>query len=146
MPQANAQDRDLPGKVLHQCDGNARFIRGTRTGGNDDLFGRDLRDLCQRDGIVAMHDELCPQFPEILHEVVREGIVIVDDENHTNAPLSASSTARNRARALFTVSWYSHSGSESNTTPPPACTYALPSLISMVRMAMHVSMLPAKSI
>ena len=123
-----------------------RFIGRTRAGGNDDLIRCDFRDLFKRDGIVAMHDEICPQFPEILHEVVREGIVIVDDENHTHAPLSAISTARNRARALFTVSWYSYSGSESNTTPPPACTYALPSLISMVRMAMHVSRLPAKSI
>jgi hypothetical protein len=34
----------------------------------------------------------------------------------------ASSAARNKARALWRVSSYSASGSESATTPPPACT------------------------
>ena len=36
-------------------------------------------------------------------------------------PLSAISTAAIMLMALLTVSWYSASGTESATTPPPAC-------------------------
>ena|SRR5204863_9314639 len=45
---------------------------------------------------------------------------------------------------LFTVFWYSSSGVESFTHPPPACTRAWPFLISAVRMVMQQSRLPLK--
>ena len=37
-------------------------------------------------------------------------------------PRSASSRDFSKARALFSVSWYSFSGTESATIPAPACT------------------------
>ena len=40
---------------------------------------------------------------------------------------------------MFSVSWYSASGSESATIPAPACTWASPSRTTMVRMAIAVS-------
>lgn len=55
---------------------------------------------------------------------------------------SASATARNIARRLLMVSSHSSAGTESATIPPPACTWSSPFLITAVRMAMAVSMLP----
>ena len=61
---------------------------------------------------------------EVLVQVERERVVVVDDENHRR-PLpsctrfSAASTAANSAPALFIVSRYSAAGSESATIPEP---------------------------
>lgn len=57
----------------------------------------------------------------------------------------AAPTARSTAAALLRHSLSSSSGTESATTPAPACTYAVPSRSSAVRMAMAVSESPAKS-
>ncbi len=54
-------------------------------------------------------------------------------------------TARSTAAALLRHSLSSATGSESATTPAPACTYAVPSRSRAVRMAMAVSESPAKS-
>ncbi len=54
-------------------------------------------------------------------------------------------TARSTAAALLRHSVSSETGSESATTPAPACTYAVPSRSRAVRMAMAVSESPAKS-
>ena len=59
-------------------------------------------------------------------------------------PRSAIATARNSARPLFSVSCHSISGTESATMPAPHCTCSWPSLITAVRMAMAVSMLPCQ--
>src|ERR1700688_2105782 len=60
-------------------------------------------------------------------------------------PFRAISTALSTAWALFMASWNSLAGSESATMPAPACKYACLLFISMVRMAMQESRLPAKS-
>lgn len=54
-------------------------------------------------------------------------------------------TARSTAAALLRHSVSSPTGSESATTPAPACTNAVPSRSSAVRMAIAVSESPAKS-
>src|SRR5437868_3546323 len=59
------------------------------------------------------------------------------------AKRTASSAARNRARALATHSACSRSATESATTPAPACTYMRPSFTIEVRSTMQVSMLPS---
>ena len=58
---------------------------------------------------------------------------------------SAKSTARSKADILCIVSSNSKSGLLSKTTPPPAWAYAIPSYTTSVRIAMAVSMFPAKS-
>lgn len=59
-----------------------------------------------------------------------------------SADCSARATARNMARRLLMVSSHSSAGTESATMPPPACTCSSPCLITAVRMAMAVSILP----
>ena len=57
-------------------------------------------------------------------------------------PASAMATARKMARPLFMVSFHSRSGTESATMPAPAWMWSCRSLMTAVRMAMAVSMLP----
>jgi len=55
-----------------------------------------------------------------------------------------ASTATSPARALFTVSSYSLSGSLASTMPAPAWSHISSLCATMVRMAMATSMLPSK--
>src|SRR4029079_14501944 len=57
----------------------------------------------------------------------------------------AEATARTAAAALLYLSSHSRTHTESATIPPPACTYARPSLITAVRIAMAMSRSPWKS-
>src|SRR5699024_12802909 len=58
---------------------------------------------------------------------------------------AATSTARTAASALDRVSRYSVRGSEPATSPAPACTEATEPEITAVRMAIAMSISPAKS-
>src|SRR3990172_3304347 len=58
------------------------------------------------------------------------------------AKRTASSAALNRARALFTHSACSRSGTESATMPAPACTYIVPSFTTEVLSTMQLSISP----
>ncbi len=60
-----------------------------------DALGREGADPVDRDLVVAMDDELGTQFAEVLDEVVGEGVVVVDDEEHgtpTYGPAGAGQT------------------------------------------------------
>src|SRR6202034_4804819 len=91
-------------------------------------------------------------------QVVGEGIVVVEKQQHFSIrrsasdhlsrptpPLCAISSAFSTARALFADSSYSRSGTESATIPAPACTYARPFFATKVRRPMHESRLPEQS-
>lgn len=64
---------------------------------------------------------------------------------HGDRSPDAAATARRAAAALLTLSSNSRRGTESATIPPPAWTYASPSLITAVRIAMAMSRSPWKS-
>src|SRR5690606_12782035 len=94
-----------------------------------------------RRSIIAEDRRRETEFSQILHEVIRKRIVVVDHDNH-DAASSAIAIAFNIAFALLTVSSYSRSGIESATIPAPVCTYATPSLMMTVRIVMHESIFP----
>src|SRR5437660_3969747 len=107
--------------------------------------------ICARDELVYRHTviadrvDLRAQLTQVLHEVVGEGIVVVEDEHlHGQSGCrQASSIARSAALVLATDSSYSYSGRASATVPRPACMYATPSLTTTVRMWIAVSRSPA---
>src|SRR4029453_3604566 len=102
-----------------------------------------LGNLVGRDLVVPPHDRRRAQLAQVLREVERERIVVVDEESHR--PASAIASACSIARALSRVSSYSAAGFESATIPAPAWMCARPFRIVMVRIAMQKSRLPAKS-
>src|SRR5690606_19325095 len=103
-----------------------------------------VNELLQRHFVVAHDQHLGAQLAQVLHDVVGKAVVVIQHQDFHSRPSSTSSAARSRARALCSVSCHSSSGTESATTPAAACTYSVPSLITPVRMAMAMSMWPAK--
>src|ERR1700677_1191984 len=99
---------------------DSSFVWRAGSGRNTDFFRVQLLNLVNGNAIIAPHDQFCAEFTKVLDQVVGERVVVIQDQNHKIC--SARSIARNVAIALLTLSWYSSSGTESATTPPPACT------------------------
>ena len=86
--QADAKDRRRRLKPVDQCQTDARFARRAGTGREQDCIRLHLRDLVECDLVVAEHHRLGAQFAEIVHEVVGEAVVIIDDEEFHEAWLA----------------------------------------------------------
>ena len=115
-----------------------------RARGDHHAVGAAREQLVDRVHVVAHDVGLRAQLAQVLDEVVGEAVVVVDDEDlHSQSPCAhASSIASNIAPTFASVSRYSYAGSESATTPAPACMYATPSFTTTVRMWMQVSRSP----
>src|SRR5262249_26893246 len=93
--------------------------------------------------VVAEHHGLGAQLGQVLHQVVGEGVVVVDDgDARAHRSLSACSTAANIAPAFSSVSWNSRAGLESATTPARDWPHPVASAITIVRSVTAMSMLP----
>src|SRR5438445_13847851 len=94
--------------------------------------------------VIPPHDDVRAERAEEVREVVRERVVVVDQQDHGAASCSdsASSIAASSAPSLARHSSCSAAGSESATMPPPACRCATPSRSHSVRIAMQVSSSP----
>src|SRR3989442_5194112 len=147
MAEADAEQRYPPGRFRDQSQGDARLVRRARPGPDRDVRGPQRLDLDDRNLVVSENPDRDTQLLQVLHQVVREGIVVVDHRDHAaSATLSvdASSAALRMARALCWVSSHSECGSESATMPAAACTCSLPSFTTAVRIAIATSMSPLK--
>ncbi len=47
-----------------------------------DALGLERRDFVEGDFVVALHQHLRAEFAEVLDEVVGEGVVVIEDEEH----------------------------------------------------------------
>src|SRR5438309_1410376 len=119
VAQAHAEDGNLAAQRANRIVGHAGVIRRARSRRDDDAI--ELRELVDRDLIVAENGRLGTELGHVLDEVVREGVVVVDHRDGHYIP-SAISMALNIAPAFSSVSSNSRSGLESATTPAPACT------------------------
>ena len=82
--------------------------------------GASARAPCGRDrqGVVAMHDHFRAQHHECLHQIVGEGIVVIDQQQaRAHSPSSASRKACTAAALLASTSSCSASGWLSATMP-----------------------------
>src|SRR5271167_1992232 len=85
VAEADAEDGNFAGEVTDEFDADPGFARRTGTGRDHDFFRTQGCDLPDRDLIVAPHLNLSAQFADVLDEVVSEGIVVVENENHACA-------------------------------------------------------------
>ena len=102
-------------------DRDAGVFRASRARGDDDFFGPPLLDLPQAQAVVSDDAAEKAELRHDLVQIVGEGIVVVDEQNH-----GADSTARRTALSLLSTSAYSRRGAESATMPAPACMLATP--------------------
>ena len=82
MTETDTENRRRLGEREHDVETDAGAVRGAGARRNEDMRGCHDRDLFERDRIVADDSRIRPQLAEVLHEVVGERIVVVDDENH----------------------------------------------------------------
>src|SRR5262245_47498301 len=142
MPEANAQDGYPSGEALDDRHRHPGLTRRAGARRDDDAIGREGLHLVERDRVVATDIDVGAELGKILHEVVGEGIVVVDHQHSRHHSRSAMRTACTTARALLTHSRCSASGSESATIHAPAWMKARPSRISTERIAIAVSIEP----
>jgi len=88
MAEADAEERNLlpggqRGKVFYQRDEDTGFLRGAGSGRKQDVVGVQRDDFFGGDFVVAFDDNLGTEFTHVLDEVVGEGVVIVENEDHT---------------------------------------------------------------
>ena len=112
VAQADAEDGNRAGKPLDALHADARFFRPARPGRDDDARRVHGSQLVHGDPVVAENlDRLVRELGEVLVEVVREGIVVVDDDVHGYTSLYPM--ARASAPSFASVSSNSFSGTES---------------------------------
>ena len=145
MPEAHAENGDAAAQAPDHVLADARVLRVAWARRQEDVRGLHLLDRAGRYRVVAHHPNIRPDRRGLLVQVVGKGIVIVDQEYHQPSTSDARSIALITARALFALSIYSLCGTESATIRPPACTVTMPSFFAAMRMAMQVSILPARS-
>src|SRR5215203_412829 len=142
MAEADAE-QGHGGAQPEQVEAHPGVLGPAGAGRQHDAVGLPGQHRLRALGVVAQHLHLRSGRRQQLHEVVGEGVVVVDHQDHDLlSSSSASATAVSRAAALFLVSRSSAAGSESATMPAPAVTEVSPSLTTRVRMAMQVSRSP----
>ena len=82
MGVRGAAGKPEPGKMPQQRDADACLLRGARPGRDEDAVGVHGLDLRGRDLVVAADGHLSTEFAHVLDEVIGEGIVIVEHEDH----------------------------------------------------------------
>ncbi len=91
VPETDAKDRHGAdagmrgreiGEVEDEGDGDAGLLRGAGPGRDEDAIGTEGFHLGRGELVVAVDKDLLPEFPEVLDEVVGEGVVVIEDEDH----------------------------------------------------------------
>ena len=84
VAEADSEDGDFSAEFADGVATDAGFGGGAGAGGDDDFFGGELGDVGGGNLVVALHEQVGSEFAEILDEVVGEGIVVIDDEDHAS--------------------------------------------------------------
>ena len=145
VAEADAERRHARPEAPDELDGDARFRRPSRARRDDEPVGRERLRLVDRERVVAVHGDLGAALLEQVDEVPGEGVVVVDHQELHAYSSSARSIAASSAASFARHSRCSASGSESATTPAPAWSRATPSATTIVRSAMHESIVPSGS-
>src|SRR5690606_37048927 len=82
VSKADAEDRRTSAEAADALDAHPGLRRCARTGRDDDTARLHPLDLFDRDLVVASDDRIRTQLAQILDEVERERVVVVDDQQH----------------------------------------------------------------
>ncbi len=82
MSQANAEYGNPTSEPSHYICRDAGFAGGARPGRDDDVGGSQIGDLVKLESIMPANQRRLSQLANIAGEVIDEGIVVVDDEDH----------------------------------------------------------------
>src|SRR3989454_9566618 len=114
VAEADPENGNRGPEAPHDLDRDPGLGGGARARRDDDVRRPQRFDVPERRGVVTADDGILPQLAHVTGQGVDEGVVVGDEQDH-EVPASAAITPP----ALSSVSWYSCSGSESATIPPP---------------------------
>ena len=72
-------------KLADDITADAGFVWRAGARGDADALGGELADFVDAHGIIANHLHFRTKLAEVLHEVVGEGVVVIDNEEHLNS-------------------------------------------------------------
>src|SRR5262249_20150217 len=78
--EAYAENRELTGHLAQERQRDTGLLWRAGAGRDDDRVGMKRADARDVDGVVAPDGQIGAEFAEILHEVVGEGVVVIDHE------------------------------------------------------------------
>jgi hypothetical protein len=101
MTKTHPKHWNNAGKCGDGCTQHACVLWPARAGREQHAVWRQSASFVNSDGVVAHNDWLDTQFAKVLHQVVREAVVIVDNQ-HASHPviLAAQVPSRNLFLAL----------------------------------------------
>ncbi len=122
VPETDADDRQLSGKVTNQFQRYSGLFRSTGAGREHNTFWLSAFYFRHRNLVVSLYPYLGSELTQVLNEVVGEGIVVIQDQDHWlfQSWLLAEIAAWISTCTLLMVSFHSFCGWESNTSPAPA--------------------------
>ena len=88
VAEADAERRHARPEAPHDLDRRAGVARAPRPRRDQDMAWRQLLGRVRVDRVVPVHGDLAPERAEQVREVVGEGVVVVDEENHRRASAS----------------------------------------------------------
>src|SRR6476469_3068045 len=82
MSETDTEVRDRAAPLADRLDTDPRFGRCTGSGRDHHAGHAHATDVIDGDLVVALHDRLLAELAQVLNEVVRERVVVVEDEQH----------------------------------------------------------------
>src|SRR5438105_784976 len=78
VTETHAEDRGVARECAYDIDADTRLRGRARPGRDDDVRRRHDGDLFERHLVIAHDARLGVQLAKVLHDVVSEGVVVVD--------------------------------------------------------------------
>ena len=82
MSQTYAKERHFPGKIPDEVNADASLLRCAWARGNDNAIRVQPLDSVNSDLIVASNLDLRTELAQVLDEVVRKRVVVIEHEDH----------------------------------------------------------------
>jgi hypothetical protein len=96
MPQADAEDRADPGGGAHQLERDPGLVGIAGAGRDHDRARPHAQNLLDADRVVAPDHGLLPQLAQVVVEVVREAVVVIEQQQHRSPPKGFGSVRRGK--------------------------------------------------
>src|SRR5262249_42947034 len=109
VTETDAEQGRLPAEAPDDVERDACALGPARSRRDEDPGGLHLGDVADRPLVVPFDTPLGAELPQVVDEVVRERIVVVDHENHGATPSSAGrisgcgAASEDRPTYAFTV-------------------------------------------
>lgn len=89
VAEADSKDRNgllgVLAKFADDIAADTGFVRRAGTRGDANALWGEFADFVNAHGIIANHLHCRPKLAEVLHEIVGEGVVVIDNEEHLNS-------------------------------------------------------------